>query len=382
MQISEYFLFDNKFELIIIYSLIFFLFVQILYYIIFYSRIFSTKSVNGNDEKPPVSVIICAKNEADNLKEFLPSVLEQNYPNYEVIVVNDSSEDSSIEILAEFRRKYEKLYFTNLEENPNFIHGKKLGITIGIKAAKNEFMVFIDADCHPVSENWLNSIIQTYTDKTEIVLAYGGYNRKRGLLNALIRFDTLFIGMHYLTFAKSGVPYMGTGRNLSYKKSIYNKQKGFSSHYHIMSGDDDLFVNKAANRRNTKACLLSESITRSVPKNKFKDYIKQKRRHLSTGKYYKFSHKFLLGGEILSRFFFYVALLLSLSFKIKIELVVSIFVLRLFIQLIVLGKAKNIFKEKGVLLLTPFFDIIIPLINLRVFISNLFIKNSKVKSWK
>lgn len=384
MRFIESLIPNNTFDFVLWELFIIVFLIQILYYLFFYVRVFSKEKKTNvlNDVKIPISVVICAKNEAENLKNFLPKILTQDYPNFEVIVVNDCSTDNTTEILSELKNKHKKLYYTNIEYNPNFPHGKKLALTVGIKAAKNEYIVFTDADCYPTSNQWISSIAKNYKNKkTQIVLAYGAYEKRKGLLNKIIRFDTLFIAIQYLTFAKAGIAYMGTGRNMSYKKSLYEKQKGFSSHYHILSGDDDLFINKAANKKNVTVTYNPNSFTYSLPKVKFKNFKYQKKRHLSTGKHYKFFHKILLGGEIISRFLFYLLFLLSLAFKINMHFAITLLLIRMLVQILIIAKASKVFNEKYIFLLSPIFDIILPLINLKIVILNFFKKNRN-QSWK
>ena len=196
--------------------------IQILFYLFFYMRISIIKRKKRTAiQEDPVSVIICARNEEENLKKFLPAFLEQKYSNYEVIVVNDSSEDDSEFVLNDFAKKYSHLRISTIKKDAKFSHGKKLAITIGIKAAKYEKMLFCDADCVPQSDQWLRLMQQSFRDKKEIILGYGGYQQQSGFLDKLIRYDTYSIAVNYMSFAHAGIPYMGVGRNLAYTKNIY-----------------------------------------------------------------------------------------------------------------------------------------------------------------
>ncbi len=209
--------------------------------------------MNSKIEKKGVSVIICARNEADNLNNFLPSVLEQDYPDFEVIVVNDCSEDHTDDVLGKFLMQYPRLKISTITKDPKFSHNKKFAQFIGIKAAKNEILLFTDADCQPESDKWIGQMASHFNDKTDFVIGYGGYLREKGLLNKYICYESTAIAMQYFGMAIRGVPYMGVGRNLSYRRSVFFANKGFGSHNHIISGDDDLFVNSHANRENTIA---------------------------------------------------------------------------------------------------------------------------------
>ena len=358
-------------ELIIASVFTFALIVQLFYYLFFYIRVAFYKPKDKKNEKFPVSVIICAKNEAENLENFLPSVLEQDYPDFELIVVNDGSEDETGDVLKRFDNKYKNLYVTTLPPNTKLRQGKKLAVTIGLKAAKNEWVLLTDADCKPVSKNWISKMQANFTENIEIVLGYGGYLQKKGFLNKLIRFDSLFIAMQYFSFAMAGIPYMGVGRNLAYRKSVFFKNKGFASHLKIKSGDDDLLVNKIANKKNTAIELLPESFTRSVPETSFSSWYYQKKRHLTTGKYYRFKHKFVLGLEIFSRFLFYAAFITELIINPDLWIIFTpLFFIRLFIQLIIFYLASVKFKESKVFYFGIIFDFILPLINFIIILGN------------
>lgn len=255
--------------------------------------------------KNPISVIICARNEANNLQKYLPSILNQEYPAFEVIVVNDRSWDGTADLLKDFDAKYTHLKVVTVTDGDKFIAGKKFAVTMGIKAASYEWLVFTDADCEPSSPNWLKGMQQPDREDTEILLGYSPYFKKGGLLNSLIRFETFFTAINYLSFALKGMPYMGVGRNMAYKKALFFKSKGFASHMHIPSGDDDLFINANANQKNTEIRINKNTHVWSEPKTSFVSYLRQKKRHFGAGKLYKASHKFILSMQIIAQFLFY-----------------------------------------------------------------------------
>lgn len=257
------------------------------------------------EARNPVSVVICARNEIKNLTEYLPTILTQNYPNFEVVVVNDRSWDGTEELLEQWEKKYSNLKIVKILDNDKFIAGKKFAVTMGIKAAKYDWLVFTDADCTPVSTHWLMDMQQSENEETEIILGYSPYLKKRGLLNALIRFETFFTAVNYLSFALKGMPYMGVGRNMAYKKALFFKNKGFAAHMHIPSGDDDLFVNAHAHKRNTEIRINKESQMWSEPNTSWSGYLRQKKRHFGAGKMYKSKHKFILSIQIIFQFLFY-----------------------------------------------------------------------------
>ena len=246
-------------------------------------------------------------------------------------------------MLEEFKKTFKDLHIVNLEQEAKGIPGKKYPLSIGIKEAKHEILLMTDTDCVPASEFWLQKMQDAYQDGIEVVLGYGAYYKKPGLINKLIRFETFHSALQYFSYALAGLPYMGVGRNLSYKKALFLRNKGFSSINHVLSGDDDLFINQVANKNNISVVIDPEAFTLSEPKTTFKEWVKQKNRHLSTGKYYQPKHKFLLGLYSLSHFLFYPLLIVSLIYDWKIT--IGIFMLRFISQMIIWFKAMQKFNE-------------------------------------
>lgn len=342
--------------------------IQIFYIIFFYLRVILFKNKNFSDATPEVSVIIAARNEAENLRKNLSFFLEQDYPNFMVIVVNDASVDDSETVLAEFQLKYKNLYVTNIRYDSKFKHGKKTALNVGIKAAKTEILLFSDADCKPDSSQWIQKIVRNFDDKTDFVIGFGGYKKDKGLLNKIIRSDTVLIGLQYLSFALAKIPYMAVGRNMAYKKSLFVKNKGFANQMNLLSGSDDLFVNNYANRKNLKVEFSPESFTTSETKKTTKQWYIQKIRHLTTGKYYKFKHKFLLSLEVLSRVMFLALSIILLVFNKNLILVSSIIVFRFVFFYVVLYFVNKKFKQKGLLFFEILYDIFQPILNLIFYI--------------
>jgi poly-beta-1,6-N-acetyl-D-glucosamine synthase len=367
----------------IIYGLIslfvFALLVQFYFYIVILLRFVTYKST-PQLKKHPISVIICARNEAENLQKNLPSILEQKHDDFEVIVVDDCSTDNTGEVLAIFRKKYKHLHVTNITPDKKFTHGKKLAITVGIKASKNEWLVFTDADCYAESDQWLNRMQENFNDKTELVLGYGGYTVAKGLLNKYIRYDTIIIAIQYISFAISGFPYMGVGRNLAYRKSLFFKNKGFASHYSLLSGDDDLFVNETGNKTNTAVEIQPESFTRSEPKHSWIQWSNQKKRHYSTADRYKAKHIFLLGIEHFSRILFYTTFITLLCLQIYFPYILAAGLLRIAVQLIIIKLSMNRLNERKLLLWFVTFDLLSLFINFIIYLSSRF--RSKKLKWK
>jgi cellulose synthase/poly-beta-1,6-N-acetylglucosamine synthase-like glycosyltransferase len=370
------------------------LLVAFLYQLYFYLRYLNgvlrlRSNINKNKvsfliEQPPVSVIICAKDEADNLRQFLPFVLQQDYPDFEVIVINDGSTDETETLLNNLSVEYQNLRTTFVPVGARNLSTKKLGLTLGIKAAKNELLLFTDADCMPEDTLWIARMARNFTPETDFILGYGAYLNKKGFVNRLITFDTLFIALQYMGMAIARKPYMGVGRNLAYRKEAFFAHNGFSSTLNLVSGDDDLLVNKSSNSRNTKVEIAPDSITWSEPNKTFSGWFFQKERHLSVSSYYKTSSKFRLAFEPITRGLFYAALILSFVVGHLMVLIASVILLltRIIIQLNIVNKSSKHFGERTYFLLLPVFDIFLPLVNLYILTIGRITSKGKTVRWK
>ncbi|MCD4772660.1 MAG: glycosyltransferase [Bacteroidales bacterium] len=353
--------------------------VQLVYYWGVFRKLAFYKKNKRGSKAQAVSIVICAKNEYNNLKENLPVILKQDYTDYEVVVVNDFSDDETAELLEEMKKKYSHLKVINFTGNLNFFAGKKFPLSLGIKSAKNEILLLTDADCKPISAKWISQMVSGFNSKTDIVLGFSPYKKEKGLLNSLIRFDTLHIAIQYFSYSLIGKTYMGVGRNLAYRRSVFYKNKGFSSHYKIQSGDDDLFINSAATKTNTTIEIRPESHTVSKASSTFSQWFIQKRRHLSTSKYYKGNFKFLLGSYSLSQILYFLSFFILVFHTFSFLIVISIFLLRLISQLFIIKKCMNRLNEKELLLLSPLFELIFIILNILFLISGIIFKQNK---WK
>ena len=354
--------------------------VQVIYYAFIFSKFSFYIGEQQTQKNIGISVLICAKNEARNLKKFLPSIIEQDYPNFEIVLINDGSTDKTLKVMESFKNNHANIKIVDVKTIEAFWGNKKYALTLGIKASSNNFLLFTDADCKPLSNQWIKEMSSHFSNAKSIVLGYGAYEKIKGsLLNKLIRFETLMTATQYFSYAIMGQPYMAVGRNLAYRKELFFETSGFMNHIKIKSGDDDLFINQIASAENTAICISKESFTESIPEKTLTDWISQKRRHVSTAKYYKFKHKLFLSIFYSSQLLFWTLAAILIGTLNFWEVVVGLVLLRILIQFISLGKASKKLNEAD---LIPFFPVLeVFLISLQFFI---FIKNliSKPRHWK
>lgn len=354
--------------------------IQFLYYIVVFGKFSFAKPQNVTPKRVPISVIVCAKNEEESVKKFVPLLAEQDYHTFEIVLIDDASSDNTLEIFEEFEKQYPNIKLVKVENNEAFWGNKKFALTLGIKAAKYEYLLFTDADCYPTSKDWITSMSAQFTQQKNIVLGYGAYEKiSNSFLNKIIRFETLLTATQYFSWAKIGKPYMGIGRNMAYKREEFFKVRGFMDHMKIRSGDDDLFINQAANGDNTTICYIPDSFTYSTPKTRFKDWFTQKRRHVSTAKHYKLFDRNQLGLFYVSQLLFLLLPIVLLAFQYQWIAVVSIIGFRYLFAWLTLGFAAGKLKEKDVMYWFPIIEIVLIVTQLNVFITNTF---SKPVHWK
>lgn len=350
-----------------------------LIYYFFFARLSFHKSNESKAVTNAVSVIVCSKNEQENLKELVPLLLEQDHPNFEIILINDASIDDTLDVIEEFQELDPRVKKVNVVNNESFWGNKKYALTLGIKKAINDHLIFIDADCRPASNKWLSSISSQFKNDKTIVLGYGGYSKKKNsLLNALVRFETGITAIQYMSYALHGNPYMGVGRNLAYTSKQFYDVRGFMDHMNVLGGDDDLFVNQASTSKNTTINLDPDSFTISTPKNNWNAWWTQKRRHVNTAKHYKSKHKFLLGLFYFSQLGFIVASILALILG-NWMVALGVVLFRYLVVWIVVGKGLLRFRESGIIYILPILELLLIMTQLGLFMSN---KVNPPKRWK
>ncbi len=351
--------------------------IQLYYYLILFNKLANYKiSEKEASQEYPVSVIICARNEAENLVKNLPGILVQDYKTtHEIMIVNDNSTDESKYIIEEFQRSFKDLTVIILKQEAIGIPGKKFPLSVGIKSSKHEIVLLTDADCIPASEHWLQKMQSAYKPGIEVVLGYGAYKKHPGMLNKLIRFETFHTALQYFSYALAGKPYMGVGRNLSYRKATFLRNKGFSTINHIPSGDDDLFINMIATKTNTAIVIDKDAHTLSEPHKSWREWMQQKNRHYTTAKYYKASHKFSLAFYSFAHTLVY-PLTIATAIFFNWYIAAGIFILRLMVEAIVWNKSMKKLNEADLFGWFIFFDFWIFIYNL-FFFPSLWRKPSK-----
>jgi cellulose synthase/poly-beta-1,6-N-acetylglucosamine synthase-like glycosyltransferase len=338
--------------------------IQCGYALYFFSRIFRlpAATVFSAPQQQPVSIIICAKNEAHNLRQNLPAILSQRYMNeagkslYEVIVVNDASTDDTPSVLQELEQQYDNLWDVSIfPDDKRTFQGKKNALSKGLALAGYNWLLLTDADCKPSSDMWLQNMVAPLGRGKAIVAGYGGYYAAKGLLNAFIRWETVHTFLQYSTYALAGHPYMAVGRNLACTREALLKAQGSAVWNALPSGDDDLLVNIVANKHNVAIVCNENAFTYSAAKANWAEWIKQKQRHLSTGKYYKQSAKALLGIYGITHTIMWLLFFILLFFAGR-QRVILLMAARLLVYWVLFAITAFRLKEKKSAYLFPLFD--------------------------
>lgn len=332
--------------------------VQVIFFALFIGAFLRKQKYVVQTDTQPVSVVVCAHDEEENLRELLPVLLGQSHPQFEVIIVNDRSNDNTYDFMREEMAKDSRLRMVNVDHLPPHADAKKYGITLAIKAAKHDIILLTDADCRPASTSWISSMSNEFEADTNFVLGVSPYEKESSFLNLFIRFETLFTGLQYIAFAKLGIPYMGVGRNLAYRKSLFLKVKGFNELLSIKGGDDDLLVNRHATKSTTGISIGNESLTFSKPKKTWTEFFSQKVRHLSVGKRYKLQHRILLGLFMFTFLTSWIFGLTLISVTAELVWVISALTFRMALFTTAVYLASKRFGHKFDIWAVPFLDIL------------------------
>jgi cellulose synthase/poly-beta-1,6-N-acetylglucosamine synthase-like glycosyltransferase len=357
--------------------------IQLSYFIIFaiaFNRKgMVVKSISTKTDSQPVSILVCAHDEEQNLRELIPLLLNQNYEEFELVVINDRSNDGTYDYLLEEGRKDPRIRMVNVDRIPPHVNSKKYGLTLGIKAAKFDLLLLTDADCRPDSENWISSMGNAFEEKTQFVLGFSPYRKSKGFLNLFIRFETLLTAVQYCSFALLRNPYMGVGRNLAYRKSFFLAGKGFHEYMNVTGGDDDLYVNQHATSSNTALVINKASTIHTMAEETWSDFIRQKQRHLSVGRLYKFKHRFWLGLFMVSWLICWITVVPAAIFSGLPILIAGLMLLRILALIISLNTALQRMEHKFELWTVPFLDFLFSIYYLT---TGLLTLGSKDVRWK
>ena len=349
--------------------------IQLLYYLCIFRKVnfFKKKETGFNKE---VSIVVCGYNEAENLEILIPKILEQDYPYFQLVVVNDQSNDDTKMILKQWEYHPRVKIVTITDDIPKRA-GKKFALSLGIKAAKYDYLLLTDADCVPEDNQWISSMVSSFSEKTQIVLGYGAYQKKKGLLNKLVRFDTFLVALQYFSYSLIGKTYMGVGRNLAYKKSLFFDNKGFATHLHIPSGDDDLFIREVATTQNTTISIDKSAATISVPKESWSSWIRQKSRHLSTSGEYSFDLKVLLALFSLTQLTFWFSFIFLMIDSTFVYVTLSIFAFKILVQYLIYFPFMKKMNEKDLAYFLILLDLLMIIFQVIFGVSNIFTKKKR-----
>lgn len=350
--------------------------VQLIYFWVFFSRLAFYKSHQHEGVSPPASVVIAANNQYTDLKNNLESILTQDYPNFEVVVVIDNSDDGTTEMLLEFSVQYPNLNTVELNQKLNWFSGRKFPLSLGIKSAKHNLIILTDPACRPEGPKWLEQMVSGFSEKKEIILGYSSY-KTQSAINKWFRFTAFYDALFYLSMALAGKPFKGIGKNLSYTRTLFYENKGFSSHYVISAGDDELFVNHAATKSNVGVQIAAGSRINNVKKTSFFHWLAHEKSRLKIRRFFKLRDRLLVRGFTFTAFAFYVLFVSLLVFKAPVLSVLVLFGLRFISGILLFGLIQKQLSEKNLLLASPVFEVLLILIDFFVWISVGFSRKNK-----
>lgn len=362
---------------VVFYIFVLFTGIQISYYLFFSNILFPKKRTIRLPEFP-ISVIIFVKNNGKNLRNFLPSILTQKYKNFEVVLIDNNSTDKTHKVINSFAKNHPNIHIVNVENNESFWGSKKYAMTLGIKAAKHEHLLFIEANSRPISEHWISEMSRQFTNEKTIVLGYSSFEKQKTIVNFLIRFYHFLTAIQFLNFTKLGMAFMADGRNLAYKKEDFYRAKGFINHMKQELGEDDLFIQDASNEINTTYCINKNSFIETVNFSTLSDWFFLQRKKVFLRKKYKMKHRFVMSLFTISKLFFYVlgvVLVFFYPYKIILSFILGYFI----VQYIIIGISAKRLDEKNLIYFLPFLDIGFLLIQMSIFMANL---TSKPSHWK
>lgn len=339
-------------------AFVFSLIIQLIYFWGYFARLAFHKVSATHSDFPAVSVVLSASNQYSDLKKNLQYFLNQDYPDFEVVVVIDNSDDDTDELLKDFSKQFKNLHIVELRQKLNWFSGRKFALSLGIKSAKHSTILLSDPTCRPETKYWIREMASGFSGGKEVVIGYATFKTGKKL-NKWLRFTAFYDALFFLSKALRAQPFKGIGKNLAYSRDLFYRHKGFSSHYAINVGDDELFVNRAATGKNTKVRISPEARIEQKKPVGFSGWLRNESTRLRIRQMFGFKEKFSVRLFSSTSFLFYALLIALLVLQAPLIPVMAILLLRLISQMIVFNMAMRILSEKKLILLSPLFEILL-----------------------
>ena len=342
--------------------------IELLYYYVIYARFsFTKKKSQKYMYQPPVSIVMVAKDAAGVLLRTLPKFLNQQYDNFEVVVVDDNSQDDTRLLVVEYQQQYRNLKLVELDTAVTTIRGEKFAISMGVRCATHPYLVITDPEYAPTSTHWLEKMAGNFENDRQIVLGYSTFEKKRSPFNRLLHFDNLVGAMQYFSLAQIHSTYRGDIKNLGITQQIFTQQRGFASHNHIRYGEEDIFISRAADRSNTAIEFSPDAVTVLQRNVRFNKWLDHKQGLYYTRHFNSLKNRLLLGTCAVVNLLFYVGLVLAIVFSIGNVLLLSvtagIFAVKVLSQYLVFGFAAKKLNERQVIPGLLVYDLIFAVLN-------------------
>lgn len=342
-------------------SILFYIFLglaglQVIYWLIFYLKFAISKPSKKSPKRIPVSVILYVKNQMSEIVDVLPKLLSQQYHDFEVVIVNNASTDDTLEICKEFASLYPNIRIVDVINNEAFWGSKRYALTLGIKASRHEYLLFVDCDTQIPSDNWLWQMSAQFTLNKTIVLGMTQYTKSKDFFNKWIRFEHTFTQLQNFSFSRFVTPYNLVAKNVGYKKEEFYKVNGFIEHMNDVQNEQEFLLKKIATSKNVTVCDEPLStIFIPTPKNN-KEWKIEKKRQLKVLKQMSFGAKFLHTLHHLTRIILLPITVILLCWLYQPIVVLSIYFILFLLRWLVFSLALNKFNQKDIKIWYPIFE--------------------------
>ena len=369
--------FISLLPMILLYIFIAIVVVQLFYYLGVFSSFSFSKQNENNPKRIPISVIVYARNQAEEVKRLLPNLINQNYHDYELVLLDNASSDDTLYIFKEYAQLFPNIRLCQVDNNEAFWNNKKYAQTLAIKASKNEYLLFIDAEENIDSEYWIMAMASNFTLNKTIILGPEMYKKTKGFFNKIIRFDTVFAQLHSFSWTNYGAPFSYFSKNIGYKKEEFYKVNGYITHMNNRLGEREFFLNEASKSKNTTFTITKNAFVYLEPILKLKDWKLKKREDEMILSSLNFSTRFKVRFFNTSQFLFFIFAITLLSLQIEWIITSILIAFRYLVSWIVVGKTTSKFQQKDLIWLFPILEIHRTFNQVKYSISNIFRKKIK-----
>ena len=320
------------------------------------------KKENFNPAPHQVTIMLSLRNEEERIREMMTKFTELPFEDYQVMVINEVSEDNTLEILNVLAETNPRIKVTSLSQETRFM--EKQAINIGLKGAQSPWIVQLPPTTGSISQEWLTKLTGLLDKDTDAVIGYTNVERNKGFRNLLCRMERFHQFMLSGSWILAGMPFVFSENNVLFNKSMYFDTLGFRQKLNRNFANLELIFNENFKPNRIKVSTHADLSVREQVEDDRGDHLKLIKKAVQIRKTLNWSKKFTLFLDDFTKIAL-TGLTISLLIILTEYWITFTFMLVIYyiLLLIIVIKLLNRLKERKIFVSSFAYILIKPIIN-------------------